>query len=329
MEASKVTDQSAGVLGDSTRRQNHASPASRRVQGYFLVLVAATLWASIGVFYKFLIGTYGLTPLAAAAARGTAGGSLLLIALLLLRVDLRVSRRDWFGFLSYGTIGVALFFISYVNAVNLVGVAMAAVLMYTSPAWVAVISWRWLGERLGRRGVAALALALVGAALVARIYDLAALRLNWLGVLAGLAAGLTYGLYSIFNKLLVRRNRPWVVQLYGLLIGATILLVLVPKADLARGWATPGSVALLIGMGIIPTLLASLSFAIGVQWVPVSVAAIVAMLEPAVATFFGYIFFGERLQLWQWLGAAGILGAVLLLRPGGLTADGGRPAVDG
>jgi drug/metabolite transporter, DME family len=293
------------------------SPALR---GYMLVLVAATLWASIGVFYKFLINDHGLLPLAAAGLRGSAGGLLLLAALLLLRVDLHVPRRQWPGLLAYGVFGVALFFITYVNAINLLGVAVAAVLMYTSPAWVAVISWRWMGEKLDRRGVVALALALFGAALVARIYNPAAVQQasngGWLGVALGLAAGLTYGLYSVFNKALVRHNRPWVVQVYGLLIGAAILVALVPPVELAKGWASPHAIALLIGMGLIPTLLASLAFAIGVQWVPVSLAAIVATFEPAVATLFGYLFFAERLEPLQWLGTAFILSAVVLLRPG-------------
>jgi DME family drug/metabolite transporter len=291
------------------------------VRGYLLVLVAATLWASIGVFYKFLIDDYGLQPLAAAALRGCAGGLILLASLLILRVDLRVARMHWPGFVAYGVFGVALFFVCYVNAINLTGVAVAAVLMYTSPAWVAFISWRWLGERLGRRGLMALGLALVGAALVARIYNPAALQAadqggGWLGVFFGLAAGLTYGLYSVFNKVLVRHHRPWVVQVYGLLIGAGVLVLLVPGDELAKGWATPQAAALIIGMGLIPTLLASLAFAIGVQWVPVSLAAIVATFEPAVATLFGYLFFAERLEPLQWAGAACILAAVLLLRPG-------------
>lgn len=288
---------------------------SKTLRGYLLVLIAATLWASIGVFYKFLIRDHGLTPLAAAALRGAAGGLLLLAALALTRVDLRVPRRHWHAFLAYGVFGVALFFVTYVNAINLVGVAMAAVLMYTSPAWVALISWRWMGERLGRRGLIALFLALIGAALVARVYDPALLRLNLPGVLLGLAAGLTYGLYSVFNKALVRHTRPWVVQVYGLLIGAGILILLVRPADLAQGWSSPAALMLVIGMGLIPTLLASMAFAVGVQWVPVSVAAIVATWEPAVATFFGYLLFNERLTFWQWVGTACILGAVLLLRP--------------
>ncbi len=291
------------------------NPASQTLRGYLLVLLAATMWASIGVFYKFLIDDHGMQPLAAAALRGTVGGLILLVTLLLLRADLRVPRREWPLFLAYGVFGVALFFICYVNAINLTGVAVAAVLMYTSPAWVAAISWRWMGERLGRRGLAALGLAIFGAALVAEVYSPAHLRLNWLGVLLGLAAGLTYGLYSVFNKALVRRNRPWVVQVYGLLIGALVLLPMAAPSELAKGWATTDASLLVIGMGILPTLLASMAFAFGVQWVPVSVAAIVATFEPVVATFFGYLFFGERLEALQWVGALCIVSAVLLLRP--------------
>jgi drug/metabolite transporter (DMT)-like permease len=256
-----------------------------------------------------------MIPLAVAATRGALGGLILLVSLLLLRVDLRVPRADWGWFLAYGVFGVALFFVCYVNAVDLVGVAVAAVLMYTSPAWVAVISSRWLGENLGARGVGALVLALIGVALVARAYNPALLRLNGLGILFGLGAGLTYGLYRVINKVLVRRNRPWVVQVYGLLIGAGVLIAITPKGELAAGWASPTSIALLLGMAIVPTLLASLSFAIGVQWVPVSVAAIVAMFEPVVAAFFGYVFFNERLDFGQWVGAGCILVAVILLRP--------------
>lgn len=292
------------------------TPSGHELRGYLLVLVAATLWATIGVFYTLLIDDYGMTPLAAATARGALGGLILLAALLLLRVDLRVPRADWGWFLAYGVFGVALFFVCYVNAIHLTGVAVAAVLMYTSPVWVALISSRWMGEHLGPSGVAALGLSLLGAALVARVYNPELLRLNLPGVLFGLAAGLTYGLYSIFNKLLVRRNRPWVVQVYGLLIGAGVLLFFAPRGELARGFASGGAMALLIGMAIVPTLLASLSFAAGVQWVPVSVAAIVAMFEPVAAAFFGYVFFGERLDPGQWLGAACILAAVVLLRPG-------------
>lgn len=293
-----------------------AATAGRSARGYALVVLAACLWATIGVFFKYLIGGHGVAPVAAAAYRGLVGGFILLLALLLFRQDLRVARRDWPMFLAYGIFGVSIFFAAYSNAVNLTGVALAAVLLYTAPAWVALISWRWLGEHLGRRGLIALALALAGVVLVAQIYDPAKLRVHGAGILLGLVAGLTYGLYTVFNKVLVRRYRPWVVQVWGLFIGCLPLLAFVPQAALVADWSDPGAVALIIGVGLVPTLLGTLIFLIGVQWVPASVASILATLELAVATLFGYVLFGERLALGQLAGGALILAAVILLRPG-------------
>jgi DME family drug/metabolite transporter len=287
----------------------------RSLQGYLLVLLAATFWASIGVFYKFLIDGHGVTPLAAAALRALSGG-LILLPLLIRRADLRVPRGEWPALIGFGAVGVALFFVAYVNAINLTGMAMAAVLMYTAPAWVAGISWRWMGERLGRRGVAALLLAMLGAALVAQVYDPAQLRLNWLGVLLGLAAGLTYALYSVFAKRLARRNSPPVFQVWGLLIGAAVLIPLAGPANVARGWSTPDTLLLVAGMGVVATLLPSLAYAYGVQRIPVSVAAVVATFEPVVATLFGYVFFAERFDPLQLVGTACVVGALVLLRPG-------------
>ena len=48
---------------------------------------------------------------------------------------------------------------------------------------------------------------------------------------------------------------------------------------------------------------------------PLRVATVVATFEPVVATFFGYLFFGERLDPPQLVGTARIIGALLLLRP--------------
>ena len=53
----------------------------------------------------------------------------------------------------YGVFGIALFYATYINAILSVGVAVAAVLLYTAPVWVTLIAWRFLGERLTRMHV--------------------------------------------------------------------------------------------------------------------------------------------------------------------------------
>lgn len=76
-----------------------------------------------------------------------------------------------------------------ITAIDLAGMSVAAVLLYTAPAWVAVICAIFLSEPLTKRKTLAVVLAMIGCALVARVYDLHELQLNWLGIPAGLGAG--------------------------------------------------------------------------------------------------------------------------------------------
>ncbi|MCB0234954.1 MAG: DMT family transporter, partial [Anaerolineae bacterium] len=159
------------------------------LRGYLLVLLAASLWATLGVIYTVLARDSGLAAISVAALRAGMGGLLLLGGLFFLRRDwLRINRRALIVVVLYGIFGVALFYASYVNAILAVGVAVAAVLLYTAPAWVALIAWRFLGEQLTKRHVAALLLTLIGAALVAQVFAMGAVRLDVVGVLWGLLA---------------------------------------------------------------------------------------------------------------------------------------------
>jgi DME family drug/metabolite transporter len=289
----------------------------QRVVGYLLIWLAAALWASLGPFYKLLFHL-GASPLTVVTFRAA-------VAALVLggwaamrspsRERLRVAQRDLPLLLAYGAIGIAFFYAVYVYAVQLTGVAVAVVLMYTAPAWVALIAWRRLGEGMDRARVLALALAFAGCFLVAQAYDRRALQVNALGIVCGLGAGLGYGLYSIFNKIGTARYPPTTVQFYGFAIGAALLSLMQPWEMLCAPLHSPLLLGGLIFMAIGPTLGGGLAYAAGVQRLPVSVASLLATLEPALATLFGYVFFDEALQPPQWLGMLAILAAATLLRP--------------
>ena len=297
-----------------------ASPASSATaaSGYFLVLLAAALWATLGIIYKYLAENYGLPPLAVAAYRAGLGGLLLLVGLLILRRSwLRLNRQAVRVVVLYGVFGIALFYATYINAILSVGVAVAAVLLYTAPAWVALIAWRFLGERLTRMHVAALLLTLAGTALVAQIYRPEMVRLNVMGIVWGLLSGLTYALWSVFNKVGVRQTNPWTLQCYGMLIGAAVLLLFQPLTPLVGVSQSPGALAWLLVLALGPTVGVSVAYAAGVRVVPVSVASLVATFEPVLAALLAYLFLGETLGMGQMVGGALILFAVWLLRPKG------------
>jgi DME family drug/metabolite transporter len=287
--------------------------ASHRLKGFALVLLAAFLWGTLGIFYKILIGFYGLSPLSLAFFRAAFSGFFLLVGLAVWQPGcLRVERRDLPLLVGFGLFGIAAFFFVYVNAVDRVGVAVASVLLYTAPAWVTLISWRFLGERISRRQWAALALAFAGCALVAGIYDLNQVRLNGPGVLFGLASGLTYGLYSVFVKAGVRKHSPWTVLVYGMVIGSITLFLVQDLSAVVQALRSPAIVAWLVAIALIPSLGSGLAFATGLRLVPVSSASVVANVEPMVATILAYLVFGEVMSAWQMVGGVLIIaGAVI------------------
>lgn len=290
-------------------------PASQ-ARGYALVLLAASLWATLGIIYKYLATSYGLPPLAVAGLRAGLGGLMLLAGLLILRPgSLRLNRRALQIALLYGVFGIALFYATYINAILSLGVAVAAVLLYTAPVWVAVIAWRFLGEKLTRAHLVALLLTLSGSALVAQIYQPGLLRLNAMGIVWGLLSGLTYGLWSVFNKIGVRHTDPWTLQCYGMLVGSVVLLVLQPLQPLAGALHNSATIFWLLLLALGPTVGASVAYAAGVRSVPVSVASLIATLEPVLAALLAYLVFGETLSAGQIAGGVLILAAVWLIRP--------------
>lgn len=288
-----------------------------RLQGYGLALVAACLWATLGLFYKGLVALG--VPLFTIVFYRALTAALILFAGLTWRrpASLCLAKRDWPLFLTFGLVGVAAFFATYIYAIDRVGMGVAAVLMYTAPAWVTLYGALFLGERINAPKVAALLLACGGCALISRVYDLASVRLNLLGILAGLAAGLTYGLYTIFSKIAQRRYTAWTTLAYALGLGALFMLPLQSPAALAHALTTPRLLLGLLALGLVPTLGGGVAFNAALQRVPASNASIVATIEPAIAAFLGWAFLDERLEIPQLLGAGLILAAVISLQRGG------------
>ena len=287
---------------------------SDRLRGHGLALVAAALWATLGLFYQGL-EAYGLSRLTIVFYRAALTAAVLFIAKYRRRSSwLRVARRDWLLFLLFGLIGVALFFVIYIDAIARIGMGMAAVLMYTAPAWVTLLSTIFFKERLGWLKVIAVLLAVGGCALVGQVYNLTSVRLNLLGILAGLGAGLTYGLYTLFSKVVQRRYTSWTTLTYALGLGALFMLPLQSPSDLVRAVTAPASLFWLLMLALVPTLGGGVAFNAALRRIPASSASIVATLEPVMATLLGWAFLDERLEMLQLLGAVLILAAVVILQ---------------
>lgn len=282
-------------------------PGAARV-GYAAVAAAAATWGTIGLASRSLFAA-GMTPLEAATWRAVGGCVLLLLyGLLTDRRALRVAWRDLPLFAAYGLVGVAGFMTVYYTAIALTTVATAAVLLYTAPAWVAVLARLLFGESLARAKAVAVAAVVAGCALVAG--GGGPLRPSGLGVLAGLGAGLTYGLYSIFGKAALRRHAPLTTVTYALGLGGIALL-------LAAGGLPPVPAAAVVPLAytvVGPTAVAYLLYTSGLRRVEAGRASVVATVEPVVAAAGGALVLREPFGPAQWLGAALVLAGVLAVQ---------------
>ena len=151
--------------------------------GQLLILLAGCFWGSMGLFVRRL-GALGFSSRQVACLRLTVGALVFVLLLLILdRKALKIRLRDLPLFLGLGLLSVLFFTFCYFRAIELMPLATAAILLYTSPIWVTLMAALFFHERLTVRKLLALGLAFAGCVLVS---GLSGGSLTFYGLLVGL-----------------------------------------------------------------------------------------------------------------------------------------------
>jgi DME family drug/metabolite transporter len=281
--------------------------------GILAVGMAASLWGTLGFFAKVLYAE-GVSFEALVAVRASIGWAAMLLFVLLTKGagSLRVTRGDFLFLVPMGLVGIGAFYLLYFFTVRESTVGTAAILLYSSPAFVVLLAWLFLRETLGTLRLLALALTLGGIFLVVGAYDPAALEVSPLVLATGLLSGLTYGLYSIFGKPLAGHLDPAIILSYALGVGAVLLvLAALPTLHTLVGLSF-GSYALLFMLAVVHTSLAFGLYTVGLRRLDAGQAAIVATVEPVVAGALGVVLLGEALTAPKLAGAFLVLAGAAL-----------------
>jgi len=295
-------------------------------RGYLIAFVATVTWSSTGIFIGYLTTRFHMPPLVLGFWRvlieaGVLFGVLALVA----RPQLHLGRRNVLFFVLYGFV-LSVLHALWTVSVTLNGAAVATVLVHSSPAFTALIGWRWLDERLDALRIGAVVLSVVGCVFVSGAHDRAAWQANPAGIVIGLANGVAFAAYSLLGKGSSRRGvNPWTATLYSFTLGAAFLL-LVQRPDtflwLSRsltvgpgGWheaALGWGILVLLAIG--PTLGGYGLYTVSLTHLPATTANLIATLEPVLTTGLAFCLLGERLTIPQLLGGSLIMIGVVLLR---------------
>jgi len=277
-----------------------------------LMVVMVAIWG-----FNFPVVKYAtriVPPLAFNAVRISLA-AIVLLAFAAFTVRTRPSRREVLLLLALGVLGNGIYQMVFVDSVVNTDVGPAALLLASSPAFIALLSRAaGLGE-ISPRCALGIALSLAGVALIALTSRTAIDGTSSLGgnLLAVLAA-VIWAVYVVLQAKYANKADDTTVASLTLAGGALVLLIFGFPSMLATDWTSlPTDVwlAILYG-GVISLALASVFWYRGIRILGATRTGIYLHLEPVFALIAAWIWMHEHPTPLQGLGAFTILAGVTL-----------------
>ncbi|MDD3920154.1 MAG: EamA family transporter [Eubacteriales bacterium] len=276
--------------------------------GTLYVLLGAALWGTLPMFSRYVYGL-GSDPVTAAAMRAYLAAGVFFIWFLIDGTFKTVKLRELPFYLLYGLTGVGGTFLLYMMAVQRLSTAMAAMLLYTGPSFVVILSRIFYKEPITPVKLAALCCTFLGCFFVVGGYNLQSVNLP--GVLIGLASGLAYSTVTVLGRKAKQLHDARTNAGLMIMLGSLLFLFLrppwgiaVPSAELWFGYA---------GLAVFGSVLAYTFYLKGLDTgLDGGIASITATAEPVIATLLGVILLGDALEWPQILGILIVLFGVAL-----------------
>ena len=170
------------------------------------LIIAGICWGTIAVFVRSL-SELGLSIMEIVAVRCFFSLVILLIFMFLKdRSLLKIQTADMLLFCGTGIFSILFCNFCYFRSINILGEAsVPALLMYTSPIFVMIMSFLFLGEDLNARKIFSVFLSVLGMCCLTEIFGGRDVKIS--GIIYGIGSGFGYSLYSIFGKFLVKKYK--------------------------------------------------------------------------------------------------------------------------
>lgn len=276
---------------------------------FIFIILAAMMWGIIGIFTRIL-AVAGLSSIQVVAVRSIFSAIIMCIFIFFKDKSLfKIQLKDIWMFIGTGVLSLTFFNYCYFNAINMLDLSIASVLLYTAPCFVMIMSAFVFKEKITKSKILAFLIAFSGCALISGLSG----EFNLKGVLLGLFAGIGYALYSIFARLALKKYNTYTITLYTFILSALSLLPFCDAGGIIIATMDIGVLIWTLLLAVISTVLPYILYTEGLKYISATNASIIAFIEPVTATVVGAVLFGEDITFIICLGMLLVLTSIILI----------------
>ena len=284
-------------------------PTDRRTGAVLTTLLSSLMLGTSYVAVKMTVGD--VNPFLLGAATMAVGSAFLLAYMVVGGMLDPVMLKRW-EFWAGPLINTGVVVPSYVG-LTMTSASAAGLIIGTNVVFVALFSRLLFGERLGRRRLLGLVIALLGLITLTTHWDLSVLDGSQMtGNLLVLLSAVCIGVSVVASRIALRNltAEQWSLSLHLLLPPALLALYfLVPMG----GGFSSASLPAALFIGLVCTTVPTVLWTSALKHISVVTSATILMVESAFAVFLSWMFLGEVVDAYVIIGALMIFAAILLM----------------
>lgn len=274
---------------------------NRKFIGESLAITAAIAWGIMGIFARNL-GDLGYSGINQSFVRC----SIAFLAFFILKLatnknDLKIDLRGLGISFLYGIVAYAIGFSFYSISVSRIPVAVAIVLMFMSPVWVALLSKVIFKEEIGKKKITSIFICLTGAIFVSGVLGSSIGSIDFIGILAGVLNGVGVALQIIVPKKFSEYKKDTML-VYGFLGAAIFLFFFEDQSIIINTIVNKTAIIDILGLGVVCTMVANVAIVKATEYIDATSASILSAIEVVVGMLVGFLIFKESLSYVQMIG---------------------------
>lgn len=278
--------------------------------GALLVAASAAGFATLAIFLKFAYAA-GANTITILTGRFLLASICLVLILKYRGISLKIDHKLKTKLFLMGALGYGSMSALFAQSVMDLPASLAAMLLYTYPAIVSVLSFLTGDEKYSWQKGLSLAICFAGLFLVLGIsFENAGI----LGIVFGLAAASVYSIYIVIGNRLLKNTDALTTTIYVCASAAIVFLIFGLSTNTLifdlplQGWLS------IIAIALFATIVGIMSFFAGMSKVGATNASIISTLEPVITVLLSLALLDETITPLQVGGGVLILGGIIILQ---------------